>query len=635
MEDIHRFKSGGKNTIQIVSKILTWSPLVLLIIYIIYLLVGLMTSKGLNFTGAIVFVAKDIFRRLYFILRPIIFIFWKVVTIGDFIFGDAWNSNNRIRSIIFTLASMIVLFGIGTIFIPELAGGMTQAQHALMMTWYGRIFIAIAVILAICLLFVFVKAFNLDLHNKSKSNGFPLDKGFGEQTAYLFTRSKSYLTVIIGIIIFLAILALIVWYMFSDKGDAFTGSYMLLIVTSIFLLAMIHVALWKSGVYAKIMQNSVIRMIYHSIFLIPCQLLIILNYLSKEMKHTPKSVYVILAVEIVFIIFFLLKPILKKYIYVATSGSGNDDIRDKEITALEQESINKSKKIKELRNIDTLGPKGVSYLAGSSEFWKQILLTSGDESKTKKIIIDILKKNYGVDISKKKKKVDKIYNKLIRNHTMIIKLKEDKIVLAEKRKKLELQLKENIGKLKSVLLLDKPVNINKKQVIGDHKNMRTLGDGDKDLDPNNFPLNYNYALSFWVYLNSEGPNYNSNSFKSLINYNDKPRVLFHPTRNEIAVIFRKASGKVVKHLIKNVKLQKWINLVINYDGGVLDIFKDGELVFSSPGEIPYMKDDVITIGENGALNGGICNVVYYNTHISKTRILTNYNFLKKYNPPVV
>ena len=37
-----------------------------------------------------------------------------------------------------------------------------------------------------------------------------------------------------------------------------------------------------------------------------------------------------------------------------------------------------------------------------------------------------------------------------------------------------------------------------------------------------------------------------------------------------------------KHYIENIKLQKWINLVINYDSGILDVFMDGELVYSQP-----------------------------------------------------
>ena len=107
MEDIKRFKEGGKDTIQFVSKVLIWTPLIALIIYIIYLLVGLMTSKGLTFTGAIVFTAKEIFRKLYFIIKPILFILLKLKDVADYVFGDAWNSKNRIRSSIFTLVQII------------------------------------------------------------------------------------------------------------------------------------------------------------------------------------------------------------------------------------------------------------------------------------------------------------------------------------------------------------------------------------------------------------------------------------------------------------------------------------------------------------------------------------------------
>ena len=152
MEDIRRFKEGGKNTIEFASKFVLWSPLIALIIYIIYLIVGLMTSKKMTFTEATIFSMKKIFQLLYVILKPILFILSKVVQIAKYIFGDAWNSKNRIRSTIFTLAAIIVLTGIGIIFIPRLSTGFTTAQHTLMMTWYGRIFIGLSSILALVLL---------------------------------------------------------------------------------------------------------------------------------------------------------------------------------------------------------------------------------------------------------------------------------------------------------------------------------------------------------------------------------------------------------------------------------------------------------------------------------------------------
>lgn len=632
MEDIRRFKEGGKNTIEFASKFVLWSPLIALIIYIIYLFVGLMTSKKMTFTEATIFSMKKIFQLLYVILKPILFILSKVVQIAKYIFGDAWNSKNRIRSTIFTLAAMIVLTGIGIIFVPRLSTGFTIAQHTLMMTWYGRIFIGLSSILALVLLVLFIQSFNLDMHKQTDpTNIFPSDKSFEKQSAYLSNRSSIYLTIIIGVIIFLAVLSGILYYMFYDKGDAYTGSYMLLGISTVILLAMLHIAFLRSGVYKNLMKNSVVRLIYHSIFLIPCWFLDIIGYLSKEFQHTPKSVYIILGIEILLIFLWVLMPIFKNYIYTATLGSGSDDMKSLEITGLKKESISKNKKIANLKKIDNNGPGGISYLQITNSFWKKALLVGDDQKKIKELIIESLK-IYRVDLTKNKNEVDKIYNKFKLNWKKIGILKQDKMVIAEKITKLEKQLGSNVGKLKSVILQDKAIDINKTRYIGDHKNMRTYGDKIKD---GFFPPNYNYALSCWIYLNSDGPNFNPDSFKTLIDYSNKPRILFNPTRNELAILIKKPNKDVKKFILKNIKLQKWINLVINYDGGVLDIFKDGKLVVSEPGLIPYMKSDIVKIGENNGLNGGICNVVYYNTHISKTRIQTIYNLLKNNNPPVV
>jgi len=80
-------------------------------------------------------------------------------------------------------------------------------------------------------------------------------------------------------------------------------------------------------------------------------------------------------------------------------------------------------------------------------------------------------------------------------------------------------------------------------------------------------------------------------------------------------------------------LQKWNNIIINYNGGVLDVFLNGELVKSDIGVVPYYTLDNLTIGENDGINGGICNVVYFNKPLTATKINNLYNSVKFKTPP--
>ena len=98
------------------------------------------------------------------------------------------------------------------------------------------------------------------------------------------------------------------------------------------------------------------------------------------------------------------------------------------------------------------------------------------------------------------------------------------------------------------------------------------------------------------------------------------------------------NGKYKKPIVFSVKefpLQKWNNVVINYDGGTLDIYINAKLVASFPNIVPYMSMDQITVGDDMGIGGGVCNVVYFPSAISKERIDINYRILSNKNPPVI
>lgn len=165
-------------------------------------------------------------------------------------------------------------------------------------------------------------------------------------------------------------------------------------------------------------------------------------------------------------------------------------------------------------------------------------------------------------------------------------------------------------------------------------------------------FDYTFAISFCLYIDAASPSVrgNSASYSSLLNYGNKPNVLYNVLENSLMVTManpyssseeaaeRKMVldeyGNVIIYTMNDLLLQKWNNFIINYNGGTLDIFYNGELVKSFPQIVPYMNYDSLTIGENNGVKGGICNVNYFKNPVNMSQIYHLYNYVKDKTPPV-
>jgi len=164
-------------------------------------------------------------------------------------------------------------------------------------------------------------------------------------------------------------------------------------------------------------------------------------------------------------------------------------------------------------------------------------------------------------------------------------------------------------------------------------------------------FDYQYAISFWVYIDAVPPNTNSsyNKYTSLLNFGNKPNVLYNGQTNTLMVTIQQKDlkettnnklidfdedGNRIIYKNKNMLLQKWNNIIINYNGGVLDIFLNGELVKSDIEVVPYYTIDNLTIGQDNGLKGGICNVVYFKRPLTSTNIFFLYKMVKDSTPPI-
>ena len=200
-------------------------------------------------------------------------------------------------------------------------------------------------------------------------------------------------------------------------------------------------------------------------------------------------------------------------------------------------------------------------------------------------------------------------------------------------------------------------------------------------------FDYRYALSFWVYIDGFPPSTNSSYMKvvPLLSYGENPCVKYSSETNTLFVTVKQNNGNTpivdyvqkeeneikpenldkwkttqtkITDAIENVKnmpfgndvdaegnriiykhpdvlLQKWNHIVLNFNGGTLDVFYNGKLVKSAIEVVPYMKFDMLTVGSENGVSGHIANLLYFKQPLDILSIHTLYNSLKDKNPPSI
>lgn len=189
-------------------------------------------------------------------------------------------------------------------------------------------------------------------------------------------------------------------------------------------------------------------------------------------------------------------------------------------------------------------------------------------------------------------------------------------------------------------LLEDPVYLNSEHTLGNYEGLHenTIGNSSTGESSKNGKFKYNYSLSAWFYINPQPPNTNSSytKYTTILDYGNKPLVQYNGKTSTLRVQTEINKGDLITvYKTNNIMYQKWNNIVINYDGGHMDIFINGDLVASRKNIAPYMTYENVKVGAENGIYGGICNVVYYNRTLSRSVINLVYKSLREKLFPVL
>jgi hypothetical protein len=148
-------------------------------------------------------------------------------------------------------------------------------------------------------------------------------------------------------------------------------------------------------------------------------------------------------------------------------------------------------------------------------------------------------------------------------------------------------------------------------------------------------VNNKFAISLWVYVVPVPPTaYPYNSDATIFEYgNYHPRLIYNGTTNN----FKSFTSASTSYEF-TMPLQAWNHIVYNYTKNSVDLFVNGKLVSTvnkrKPTEEALSVDDVISVGQENGLSGGICNITYYKLPLFQYEIENIYNLYKMKDPPL-
>jgi hypothetical protein len=164
---------------------------------------------------------------------------------------------------------------------------------------------------------------------------------------------------------------------------------------------------------------------------------------------------------------------------------------------------------------------------------------------------------------------------------------------------------------------------------GDAQKLSDLTDATvaQKIDGNSLPSDTssnNYTYSVWLYIQDWNYKYGEKKIV-LTRAGSAPAITLGASENDLNVsvaCYRQQSSSsstgntIINHCnVKNIPLQKWVNVIISLYGRSLDVYIDGKLVKTCvlPGVAKVNPTSAIHITPMGGFNGWTSNIRYWTT----------------------
>lgn len=350
---------------------------------------------------------------------------------------------------------------------------------------------------------------------------------------------------------------------------------------------------------------KILSTIKNIIFFIPCLLVILVDEIHKDIRLTPSPIYILFFVLLVLITLIFVLPIIFNYF----AKHNKSDVLAGEGPFY----LNEKKTLGKYQNLD----KNITNNIAIPNFATDSNVeTKPPENKMTTLLSffneNLLNNRFNEDGSRETTSTENISNEeTVRNE-----------YYASKN-----NISDNTQGYDFKLF---PNDLNTKYNIGG-----------KYYDPSKihrkFPYNYTYSLSFYIYINPQPTNTSIAYTKDteLFNYGFKPVIYYNGKSRKIIIKSRTISNKADQldtiYEMTNVKHQKWIFFVINYENNNIDIFIDGKLVGSKNNVTPYFVGDNVTIGEDDGIYGSIKEIFYFDKIKTPDSIQFLYSLTKNKN----